>query len=116
MRKAYKDGDRQELQAVSKDLAKAEKLVKSFYKSFNALWYKENKPHGFEVQDVRLGGLMQRLKSCKQRLDGYLSGEIAKLEDLEDELLDFWGNFENYDRLTPSYSNWGLTVSASPIN
>lgn len=116
VRKAYKDGDRQELQAVSKDLAKVEKLVKSFYKSFNALWHKENKPHGFEVQDIRLGGLMQRLKSCKQRLDDYLSGKIERLLDLEDELLDFWGNFEKHDKLTPSYSNWGLTVSASPIN
>ncbi|MBQ8726088.1 MAG: beta-N-acetylhexosaminidase [Clostridia bacterium] len=116
VRKAYKDGDRQEMQAVSKDLSKIEKLVKAFYKSFNELWHKENKPHGFEVQDIRLGGLIQRLKSCKQRLDAYLKGEISRLEDLEDELLDFWGNFDKYDKQTPCYPNWGLIASASPVN
>ena len=116
VRKAYKERNKQELQALSNDLSKIEKLIKSFYKSFNELWHKENKPHGFEVQDIRLGGLIQRVKACKQRLDGYLNGEIAKLEELEEVILDFWGNRDKYEKTTPCCQNWGGTVTANQIN
>ena len=50
-------------------------------------WLKENKPHGFEVQEIRLGGLLERLKGCKIRLKDYLLGKIEKIEELDEQLL-----------------------------
>ena len=35
---------------------------------FRILWYHDNKPHGFDVQEVRLGGLVMRLRSQRDRL------------------------------------------------
>ena len=40
-----------------------------------------------EVIDGRMGALMQRLDSCKRRLIAYANGEIAKIEELEAEIL-----------------------------
>ena len=59
---------------------------------------------------------MQRVKACKKRLEKYLNGEISKIDELEETLLDFWGNFDKYDKFTPSYSNWGLIASPNRIN
>ena len=44
---------------------------------------------GFEVHDGRLGALIMRLESCKDRLLAYANGEIEKLEELENEILPF---------------------------
>ena len=54
---------------------------------FHTLWYTENKPHGFEVQEARLGGLLYRLGACKKRLLSYLDGKENTLPELEEELL-----------------------------
>ena len=32
-------------------------------------WFCENKPFGFEVQDLRIGGLKARVETCKNRLN-----------------------------------------------
>ena len=36
---------------------------------------------------IRLGGLKQRLKSCKERLIDYIDGKIQKIEELDIEFL-----------------------------
>ncbi|MDE6400979.1 MAG: beta-N-acetylhexosaminidase, partial [Clostridiales bacterium] len=56
-RKAYKAGDKTELKALADKITELVKLVNKFYKSFRACWNSENKPQGFEVQDIRIGGL-----------------------------------------------------------
>jgi hypothetical protein len=47
----------------------------------------ENKPYGFEIQDIRLGGLSRRLKSCKKRLVDYLEGIINEIEELDERII-----------------------------
>lgn len=39
------------------------------------------------MQEIRLGGLKERIKSCRLRLKAWLAGEIAKIDELEEELL-----------------------------
>ena len=50
---------------------------------------KENKPQGWEIQDARLGGLIRRIKTCRERLQKYLTGRIEKIDELEEEILDY---------------------------
>ena len=52
---------------------------------------KERKTFGFEVQDIRIGGLLQRIKRCKRTLENYLDGKIDKIEELEQEILPPFG-------------------------
>lgn len=54
------------------------------------LWMKDSKPFGYEVLDIKLGGLFARLESHCRRLDAYLDGRISRLEELEQERLPYW--------------------------
>ena len=48
-----------------------------------------NKSFGFEVHDIRYGGLMMRFDTTKAYITAYLSGEMACIEELEQERLRF---------------------------
>ena len=50
--------------------------LERFHDAYQAQWMQENKPHGFDVQDIRLGGLMQRVKTCRARLEDYCAGQL----------------------------------------
>lgn len=53
-------------------------------KAFRALWYPENKTFGFEVQEAKPSGLIERLNGVKLRLQSYLdenTNENAELEE-----------------------------------
>ncbi|MBQ9117960.1 MAG: beta-N-acetylhexosaminidase [Clostridia bacterium] len=88
-RSAYQAEDKKALKGLIADYTKTEKALEAFYEAFKALWLKENKPHGFDVQDIRLGGLMQRIRSCRARLKDYLAGKVDKIDELEEELLPY---------------------------
>ena len=97
-RKIYKSGDKSALETVLDDYRELVRRLDIFYKAFKGMWYKENKPHGFDIQDQRLGGLRGRIISCTQRIEDYLNGEIESIPELEEELLDYldgqnWQNF-----------------------
>lgn len=87
-REAYKKGDKAALAKLVERYSEAIEKTEIFYQYFRAQWYEENKPQGFNVQDVRLGGLIMRLKNCKKTLEEYLGGKIDTILELDDELLD----------------------------
>ena len=58
-----------------------------FHEIFQKLWFVENKPHGFDVQDARLGGLIMRMKSCLDRLTAFRNSEITSIPELEEPVL-----------------------------
>lgn len=84
----YQAGDKVGLSQVISDYERTIANVESFYTAFQKMWLKTNKPHGFDVHDIRIGGLLQRLKSGKKRLELYLQGEIDKIEELEEKLIN----------------------------
>lgn len=87
-REAYQKGDKDKLQVLCGEYQAAIDSIEVFYASFKTLWDKENKPFGWETQTVRFGGLLQRLKECKERLEKYVAGETEKIDELEEPLLD----------------------------
>lgn len=89
-------------------------LVEDFYYAFRRQWFTENKPHGFEVHDIRFGGLIMRLKSCKDRLNDYISGKIGNIPELDDEIYYLKtknGIKENLD----IFNGWDATVSLNVL-
>lgn len=62
----------------------AESYMK-FYKLFRQDWLKYKKPNGLEVMDFRIGGIILRLDSLKERLQSYLNGEVKTIEELDEE-------------------------------
>ena len=109
LRKAYKDGDKKALESLLSDFDQCIENLKVYYEKFETLWHIENKPQGFDVQDIRLGGLQRRLEHCRKRLADYLEGKLEKLEELEETPI---GNEQK--RITnPWENNWKHTVTCS---
>lgn len=96
-REAYAEGDRQRLEAVISDYKKMIKRTEQFYGAFRYQWYLENKPQGFEVQDIRIGGLLQRMKSCLDRLVDYRDGKIPSIPELEENIVPFAEEHVDYN-------------------
>ena len=87
-RAAYKAGDKEELRRLAVEVyPEVARRVAVFAKAFEKQWYKENKTAGFDVQEIRLGGLIYRTDSCRRRLLDYVNGRIDRIEELETELL-----------------------------
>ena len=73
------------------------KLTNEFYKAFKTQWFIENKPHGFDIQDIRLGGLIGRMQSCLDRLCDYRDGKINSIPELEEKILPITDKIINYN-------------------
>ena len=50
---------------------------------------RENKSFGFDVMDIRIGGLLSQLETAQYLLGEYLDGRIDKIEELEAERLPY---------------------------
>lgn len=61
-------------------------------KAHRALWMATSKPFGWEVLDIRYGGVMARLQSAEDRLLDYVEGRVDRLEELEAGRLPFNAN------------------------
>lgn len=103
---AYKKGDKNALLNIAKSYKKAIKLIDVFIKEFRESWVTEKKPHGFDVQDIRLGGLRQRLVICRERIIDYVNGKVDVIEELEEERLLVGGCCHN---------NWAQNASINVI-
>lgn len=90
IKEAYKNNNKNELDRICKEeIPKALELLKKFEAVFNAQWHKVNKPFGYDVQQLRIGGMMLRIEGSKARIESYINGEIDCLEELECEDLPF---------------------------
>jgi hypothetical protein len=86
-RQAYRKDDKTELTNLAKEYSVLLKRTQTFYTVFRKHFLRENKPSGFEIQDIRLSGLMQRIKYCRQTLLDYCAGKISNIAELDEELL-----------------------------
>ncbi len=110
-RKAYESGEKSALESLISDYERLIVLIDEFYNAFKEQWEKENKPNGFEVQDIRIGGLRLRVQHCKERIENFVSGKISAIEELEEAILDFGGNEKNYSRSPMCFNGWGMSSS-----
>lgn len=112
---AYKAGDRKELEALLTDYDCVLERIEILYEAYKEQWMKDNKPQGFEVQDIRFGGLIYRTKHCRNRLQKYIAGELGVLEELEETRIDFLGGGEDFQKGPHQYNNWGSIVTANTL-
>ena len=107
LKKAYGANDREKLAALAKQAQEAAARVGTFSRTMGKQWFKENRPFGWEVLDIRLGGVKARLDSAAQRVTDYLQGRTARIEELEEPrlVLDEREN-PGYRTLPLSDNNW----------
>ena len=54
----------------------------------------EKKSVGYELIDLRMGGVITRLDSTRRRLHNYVEGKISRLEELETERIPYFAEGE----------------------
>ena len=87
LRQAYKAGDKQQLRAICNQMPVAIQRIDAFIQAYRKQWLTMYKPQGLEVQEIRLGGLKERMRGCMTRLEDYLAGRVDSIDELEQELL-----------------------------
>ena len=90
IRAAYRAGDRVALQRYAEELLpELLSRIDCFAAVYRKQWSSDNKIFGLDVFDLRIGGLKQRIQTAIERLKAWLSGELATLEELEQDILPF---------------------------
>ena len=108
-RALYQAGDKEALRALAKsDYAALPRLIRRFARAFEKAWYRENRPTGFDVQEIRLGGLLYRVDSCRRRLLDYVNGRVDAIPELELKLL-------SQDFPDGAHKTWGMIVSPNRL-
>ena len=96
-RKAYLAKDVAEMRNLANNVYPlVVERIETFAETFREYWYRENKQNGFEVMDVRFGGLIRRLKNCARLLLEYCDGKVEKLEELEQKIVDYIDGSDQY--------------------
>lgn len=74
----------------------------------------ENKAFGWEVQDLRLGGLQSRLEYTQACILRYLDGTLEGIEELEGERLPF-AYFDNSEIASLNYNLWACNATPAVL-
>ena len=89
---AYREGKRDILGHItSVELVDLSRRLEMLRLCHYKLWMQTNKPFGWEVLDIRYGGLAARISSTAARIMDYLEGRVSCLDELEAERLLFNG-------------------------
>ncbi len=85
---AYKAGDREALLKIADEvLPELLNRFNRFHEDMYIQWVTECKANGYEVLDLRIGGLESRVRTSIQRIKLYLDGKIDRLEELDEARL-----------------------------
>lgn len=98
-RQLYKSCDKTALCALAEnEYTQTIERLKVFYVAVKRMWDEEKKQNGFEVLDYRIGGLIARVKHCKEMLLDYCNSKLDKIDQLEEDLLDYYGNGKDFQQ------------------
>ena len=102
LKKAYDAKDKSELNRLA-DFIEGEytERIEALYNSHRKAWMYFYKPFGFEIADVKYGGLLARAKTSVLRIKEYVNGNIDFLDELEQQRLTSSGAHPNGKTLLP---------------
>lgn len=98
LRRCYQAGDRAGLAAAFERLKALPQAIEAFYELLRAQWDAENRPNGFDVQDLRIGALRQRVDTAIRKVGDYLAGRCDRVPELDEKLLCFMGHGEEFEK------------------
>ncbi len=93
LKEMYDKQDRSKLQNTMPALEDVKDRVDTLRKAHRTLWFALNKPFGWEIIEIRYGGVLVRIDTVIYRLHQYIKGEISKIDELEEERLHFEGPY-----------------------
>lgn len=107
IKNAYDKKSTEDMKVCLDNVNKAIICLNDLHNFYRLCWNKENKMTGFEVQDIRLGGLSARLKYIKGLLEEYIHKGGIYIEELEIERKEFISNkmTKNNESLVVAYGS-----------
>ena len=97
-------------------LPELREAVETFVTVYRKQWMKENKTFGLDVFDIRMGGLIQRIKTAQLLIIQYLTNEISSIEELEEEILEYSGKYNKPGEMDIAVPLWHNIVTPSNIH
>ena len=89
IRNAYANKDHAALKNLAeKTIPATLSALEEYLNAARDEWYYDNKTFGFDIIELRIGGLKERLSTTKKTLEEYINGKRDKIEQLEQPLLD----------------------------
>ena len=103
LKAAYDSGDREALTLLGDECDVIIEKLTALRLAHRKEWMEHNKPFGWEVHDIRYGGLIARFDTVKARLSDYLNGDIDEIGELLAERIAFKGDERALDFIWASY-------------
>ncbi len=97
LKDAYNAKNKQKLAELCDELRKIIVKTEVFSAKVGKQWEKDYKPFGSEIQQIRLGGLKERLRYCLKRITAYVVGEEETIPELEERDLSPILSGDNYE-------------------
>ena len=105
---AYQTGNKEALQVIAEQtLPQVIERMDRFRDAVEECWMAEKKRSGFEVLDIRLGGVQARAKSAIRQIRDYLAGRLDQIEELEEDRLAYNNKTDEELEKNPIMA-WGI--------
>ena len=98
LRTAYLADDKAAVKTIADEkIPAARASVETFRQTLRTQWMKENKSFGFDVLDIRIGGVLMQMDTAIYTINRWLNGEIDRIEELDAARLEYWpmGSYKN---------------------
>ena len=82
---AYKEKNKQKLVELCDELREIIFKIEMFSAKVEIQWEKDYKFFGSEIQQIRLGGLKERLRYCLKRITDYVVGKTENIPELDEK-------------------------------
>ncbi len=92
---AYEQNDRAALASLAKECDVIIEKLTDLRMSHRTAWMNAYKPFGWEVHDIRYGGLLARFDTVRETINAYLGGAIDRIAELEEARLRFDGKADD---------------------
>ena len=89
LKEAYDKQDKDALRALVTLCDTLMEKIKAQREQHKTTFFTYNKSFGWELHDMRYGMMLMRFETTKERIEDYLSGKVACLEELEEERLPY---------------------------
>ena len=115
MKQTYDDGNKDKMVNILNQLYILQDQTNDLRKKHRTLWLAMNKPFGWEVLDIRYGGILSRMETARYRINQWVSGEVDKIGELEEERLVYEGLYQTEEGSLGSHNIYSRIVTACPL-
>lgn len=117
LKAAYDAGDRKALSRIAQiDIPALLERLEQFHRCLYTQWTRDNKIFGMDVQDIRLGALRARIERAAERVNDYVAGRLAEVDELKAERMYLDGRSDGEEKPLPLlYQYWVGNATASVL-